>query len=163
MSNMNQSTPQPFNGSQLGQTLKQKASETGAKASQKLSETTQHLSDTARDFGEKQKAMGADQMQGIAGAVHNAARELHENMPAAAALVDSTANQLESAASALRDRTLSQLLQDVGDFARREPTLFFGGAVIAGCALSHFLKSSQAGTNGTSADLDNYNGSGSQH
>jgi hypothetical protein len=126
----------------MGEQLKQQATDAAAKAQQKLSETAGHLTDEVRTFSAEQKSMSADHIHGIADAVHVAARELEQRMPQAASLVHSTATQLDSAAQALRQRSINELLSDVGDFARREPALFFGGAVLAGFALSRFLMSS---------------------
>jgi hypothetical protein len=42
----------------------------------------------------------------------------------------------------LRERSLDDLMQSFGRFARTQPATFFGGAVVAGFALSRFLKSS---------------------
>jgi hypothetical protein len=127
---------------QLGDELRQHASQAGNKAKQKLDETAERISEQARSFSDQQRSIGAEQIVGIADAVHIAAQELEARMPKTAQMVHSTADQLTSAAAALRQRSVNQLLSDIGDFARREPAIFFGGAVLAGFTISRFLRAS---------------------
>jgi hypothetical protein len=63
-------------------------------------------------------------------------------MPQAAGLIHDAATRLEGAAASLRDRSVDDLLRSLNDFARNQPAAFFGSAVLAGFALSRFLKSS---------------------
>lgn len=98
--------------------------------------------DTARDMAEQQKAAGADQLGGMAHAMEAAAGELQKQMPLAAEYVDDVAARLDDLASALRERSVDDMLGNVADFARRQPAAFFAGAVAAGFALSRFAKSS---------------------
>jgi hypothetical protein len=60
----------------------------------------------------------------------------------AAGYIKDVAKQLDTMASALRERSVDDMLGDVTDFARKQPALFFAGAVAAGFALSRFAKSS---------------------
>ena len=55
------------------------------------------------------------------------------------------ASRLEQGAQALRERNIGDLVGGFNDLARREPLAFFGGAVLAGFAISRFLKSSSDG------------------
>ena len=97
---------------------------------------------SARKAAEQQKEAGADQIGGIARAVHGAAREIEDKMPQAAGLVHDAATRLEGAATSLRERSVDDLFRSFNNFARSQPAAFFGGAVLAGFALSRFLKSS---------------------
>jgi len=96
----------------------------------------------ARSLAEQQKEAGAEQLGGMAQAIHDAARELEDQMPQAARFVQDAATKLEGAADALRERSVDDLLATFGRFARTQPLAFFGGAVLAGFAVSRFLKSS---------------------
>jgi len=98
--------------------------------------------DKARDLEEQQKAAGADQLGGMAQAMEAAAGELQKQMPLAAEYVDDVAARLDDLASALRERSVDDMLGNVSDFARRQPAVFFAGAIAAGFALSRFAKSS---------------------
>ena len=116
------------------------------------SQRTQSLKETAAEIGERQKSAGADQLVGIAGAVHAAADELDRQLPGAAGYVHQAASRIENAASGLRDRRLSDLIEDMRHLAHDRPLALFGGAVVAGFALSRFLKSGDINhTRGTPA------------
>jgi hypothetical protein len=97
---------------------------------------------SARKIAEQQKEAGADQIGGIACAVHGAAREIEDKMPQAANFVHDAATRLEGAAASLRERSVDDVFRSLNNFARSQPVAFFGGAVLAGFALSRFLKSS---------------------
>jgi hypothetical protein len=96
----------------------------------------------ARGFVEQQKHAGADQVDTFARAVHRAAQELESDMPKAAGYIHDAAARLDEASSRLRERSMDQLMASIGDFARAQPAAFFGGAIVAGFAISRFLKSS---------------------
>ncbi len=98
--------------------------------------------DQASRFADEQKRAGAQRMDDIAQAVHRAADDIGNQMPAAAGYIHSAAARLESGAAALRDRSVGDLVSELSDLARREPAVLFGGAMLAGLALSRFLKSS---------------------
>jgi hypothetical protein len=108
----------------------------------KLSGAVEPLKNRMHDIAEQQKDAGADQISSIAEAVHDAAHELEGKLPAAAEYFHSAADRLEQASSDMRNRDVNDLLSACGDFARREPAAFLGGAMIAGFALTRFLKSS---------------------
>lgn len=96
----------------------------------------------AERLAERQKSAGASQVEGMAKAVHGAANELREQMPQAAELVHNAASRLEQGATALRERSIQDLLNGLNGFGRKDPLILFGGAVVAGFAVSRFLKSS---------------------
>ena len=96
----------------------------------------------ARNVAEQQKNAGVNQIGGVANAMEAAAGELEREMPMAAGYIADVAKQLDTMASALRERSVDDMLGNVADFARKQPTVFFAGAVAAGFALSRFAKSS---------------------
>ncbi len=96
----------------------------------------------ARRIAHQQKDAGADRLGEVAGAVHDAARSLEAGMPQMASYVHGAALRLEDAAKTLRHRSVDDLMDEIGSFARSQPALFFGGAMLAGFALTRFLKSS---------------------
>lgn len=146
----------------LGRDLKSKASD--------LTDTvTRAAKDQAADFGtaakdlatdatgkvttamNEQKAAGADYLGTVAQAVHRAAREFEGDVPQAAQYIRQAAGQIETFADAVRQRNMGELVGEVRDFARRQPTLFFGGAVILGFAALRFFKSSASSSEQGSA------------
>jgi ElaB/YqjD/DUF883 family membrane-anchored ribosome-binding protein len=56
--------------------------------------------------------------------------------------VEQAASSVEQIADTLHRQDLQDLVRHTEDFARRQPGLFIGGAVVAGFALARFLKSS---------------------
>jgi hypothetical protein len=87
-----------------------------------------------RHIAEQQKAAGADLIGGVANAMGAAADELERQMPLAAEYIDDVAKQLGSVASSLRQQSVDDMLGNVADFARKQPALFFAGAVAPGFA-----------------------------
>lgn len=95
----------------------------------------------AEEFAHEQKAFGADQVHGIASAANKAADELEQTSPQLARYVRDAASAADDFSESMRTRKIGDILQDVTDYARREPVVFFGITVAAGFALSRFLKS----------------------
>jgi predicted Zn-dependent protease len=95
-----------------------------------------------KEAADEAKAKGLDHVAGVGRAVHGAADELGRELPQAAGYIHSVADRLESASSALRERSVEDLASSFNDFARRQPAAAFAGSVLAGFALSRFLKSS---------------------
>jgi HPt (histidine-containing phosphotransfer) domain-containing protein len=98
----------------------------------------------AHRIASQQKNAGADRLGEVAGAVHGAARSLETGMPQMASYVHDAAARLEDAAKTLRQRNVDDLMDEITRFARSQPVLFFGGAMLAGFALTRFLKSSMS-------------------
>ena len=97
-----------------------------AEEADRIADTAASLKQEVRDTAERQKDAGAERLEGLAEAVHGAA------------------SRIESVSAALRDRSIEDLLQNAGRLARSQPAALFGGAVLAGIALSRFLKSSES-------------------
>lgn len=106
-----------------------------------LADTATH---SARTFAEEGKENTARQIGTVASAIRGAARELEGQMPKGAEFVRSAAATLESSAEKLRQRSVDEWLQSVKRFAHDEPAALFGGAILAGFAVSRFLNSSRA-------------------
>jgi hypothetical protein len=121
---------------------KRQASSAAEDAKTALDATSATVKDRARKVAEQQKRAGADQIGGVARAIHGAAHEIEQELPQAAGFVHDAATKLEGAAASLRDRSVDDLIGTLNNFARSQPAVFFGGAVLAGFALSRFLKSS---------------------
>lgn len=109
-----------------------------AQASELASSVAGELETSAED----QKRRGAETMRTFAGAVQHAAAELDQQSPVVARQFRTAAQKVEGLSESLRDRSIRDLVNDASDLARRQPLWFFGGAIVAGFALSRFLKSS---------------------
>jgi hypothetical protein len=102
------------------------------------------LADAADRVGSavrQQKTAGADYIETVARAMGRAAGEFEPDVPQAAKYIRRAGSQLGDLASAVRERDARELVAEVEGFARRQPALFFGGAVLAGFAAIRFLKS----------------------
>jgi ABC-type transporter Mla subunit MlaD len=114
----------------------------GDKAKSNIADAAETAKAHARRIAHQQKDVGADRLGDVAGAVHGAARTLEAGMPQVANYVHEAAAQLEDVAKTLRHRSVDDLIEEIGSFARAQPAIFFGGAMLAGFALTRFLKSS---------------------
>jgi len=110
------------------------------------------LDDTAREFantskdkvGEafsQRKSIGAEYIGTIAHATGQAAQAFENDLPQAAQYIRQASEQIQNVADRVRESDVRELVGEVQEFARRQPTLFFGGAVILGFAALRFLKS----------------------
>ncbi len=95
----------------------------------------------AEEVADRQKKAGAERVDEVAKAVHGAADQLGKQMPQAAELVHAAASRLEQGAEAVRERNIRDLVGTFSDMGRKEPLALFGGAIVAGFAISRFLKS----------------------
>jgi uncharacterized phage infection (PIP) family protein YhgE len=107
-----------------------------------LKGVTSGVKDEIVEAADQAKTKGVDQLAGVSRAVHSAADELGRELPQAADYIHSAADRLENASAALRERSLDDLVSTFNNFARRQPAVAFAGSVLAGLALSRFLKSS---------------------
>ena len=91
-----------------------------------------------------QKDKAAETVGGVAQALRQTGSHLREgNQDFVADVVDRAASELEQFSGQLRDQDVDQLLQDVEGFARRQPAVFVGGAVMLGLFAARFLRSSR--------------------
>jgi len=95
---------------------------------------------TAR--ADEQKNRAADGLGGIANVIRTAGKELGGENEAVAAYVDMASDQLKRFADQIRQKGVTEMLDDVQDFARRRPALFIGGAFLVGIGIARFLKAS---------------------
>ena len=89
----------------------------------------------------ERKSLGADYIGSIAQATGRAAHEFEAELPQAAHYIRQASEQIQGVADTVRARDVRDLVGEVQDFARRQPTVFFGGAVVLGFAALRFLKS----------------------
>ncbi len=119
------------------QAARERVSDVSAAASQMAGDARDQVEAAATH----QKSRGADYIGAIAGAMNRSANEFESEVPQAAHYIRQASEQISGFADTVRQRDVRELLGDVQDFARRQPTLFFGGAVILGFAALRFLKS----------------------
>jgi hypothetical protein len=111
------------------------------------SQASEIVGNVARQLGssvDEQKGRGADSLVGFAHAIKTAAAELDDQSPAMARKFRGASDQIERFSGKLRDRRVEDLITDYSNLAKTQPVAFFAGALIAGFALSRFIKSSAA-------------------
>ena len=110
-----------------------------------LGDSAREFANTAKDrVGEavsERKSIGADYIGSIAQATQQAAMAFDNDLPQAASYIRQASEQIRGVADKVRDKDVRELVSDVQEFARQQPTLFFGGAVVLGFAALRFLKS----------------------
>ena len=101
-----------------------------------LGDAALDMANTAKDKVEaavsQRKSLGADYIGSIAQATGRAAHEFEAELPQAAHYIRQASEQMQGVADTVRERDVRELVGEVQEFARRQPTLFFGGAVVLG-------------------------------
>jgi len=137
---------------EFGRDMKEQASALTQSAADAMKTQAGNLKEQAKkvtsDAGEKlrasvseQKAAGADYVGNVANIIRRTAYEFDSDIPQAGHYIRKAAAQLENVSDAMRNRDMSQIVGNVQDFARKQPTAFFGAAVLVGFAAVRFLKS----------------------
>lgn len=102
---------------------------------------------------DEQKNRAADGLGGIADVFRTAGNELRMENETLASYVDAASDQMRRVADHIRERGVTDMMDDLNQFARRRPALFIGGAFLVGIGIARFLKSS-AGTGSPSYSGD---------
>jgi hypothetical protein len=137
---------------EFGRDIKGQASELTQSATEAVknqaAQLTEQAKEVASDAGEKlratvmeQKAAGADYVGNVANIIRRTAYEFDNDIPQAGHYIRKAAAQLENVSDAMRNRDMSEIVGNVQDFARKQPTAFFSAAVLLGFAAVRFLKS----------------------
>jgi methyl-accepting chemotaxis protein len=134
-------TSDPFHDDTRRAEFARHASSLAERAGARLGATIEPIKDKAKELAEAQKHDSAEKIGGVAAAVRHAADDLEHDLPRAAGYIHQAADSMERASAALKEHSLDELVGGLGRFARNQPAAFFGAAMLAGFALSRFLKS----------------------
>jgi len=130
----------------------------GNGGSQGLMHSIQQQATTALS---SQKDRAADGMKAVIDAVRQTGESLRENNGTIAQYIDTAAGQLERWSQQVRERDVSELMDEVGALARRRPALFIGTGVAIGVVAARFLKSSapdRAASGGSYSSTSDFSG-----
>lgn len=120
--------------------------ERGAEASTQVREKAGRMAEEARERGkgflDEQKNTAADSLQRVASILHETGGRLEDDQPTLSQIFHRGASTVDRFAGTLRERSPDRMLNEIQDFARRQPALMLGGMVAAGFFLSRLLKSS---------------------
>jgi len=126
-------------------------------ASNVVDRTTETVGSKIEDQAGTQMRRAGDMLGSVAQAVRQSGDQLREQQPQVASVADTAASQLEKAAGYVRESNPQDILREVEHFARRQPAVFVGGALLIGAVAARLLKASpqagsgmQAGYGGTS-------------
>ncbi|UOM34634.1 hypothetical protein [Acuticoccus sp. I52.16.1] len=98
---------------------------------------------TANSYADYGKTVAAGGLSDFASAVRRASDELSErDQDIAARFVSHAATSLEDIANSVSHTSVDDVVDTMKGFARRNPAVFVGGAVLAGLAVGRFLRSS---------------------
>lgn len=112
----------------------------GRDAVHDVSEAAQHQ---AENFYNQQRDTAAEQTQKFTSVFYKMADEFdNQQQPYFSQQVRKLADTADRFSNKLRDKDLKSICQEAQSYSRREPALFFGGAIAAGFLLTRFLRSS---------------------
>ncbi|NUP11549.1 MAG: hypothetical protein HOW73_36350 [Polyangiaceae bacterium] len=113
-------------------------------------ETATNVASEARDQMKSrvgvQKDRAARDLRSVADALRSGKDELSDDARFVGEYANKAAEGIQQLSRYLQKRTIGELIDDVEGFARREPALFFGGAIALGVIAGRFLKSSAGST-----------------
>jgi len=97
------------------------------------------------------KDYAADQLGAVAYALRHTTEQLRAEENPVTDLVAKAATSVDDVSHYIQTRTLSELINDVEGFARREPAMFLGGSFMVGLLGGRFLKSAAPAGRGNRA------------
>lgn len=113
--------------------------EDAAASARDLGET---VAQEARDRADRAKDGVADDISSVSNALRRASDDLREGSPQERSF-GAAASALADFSDTIRDKDIGQMVDDLSDFARRNPMAFLGGAALLGFAGVRMAKASQ--------------------
>jgi hypothetical protein len=123
-------------------------------ASDIVDKTTETVSNRVDDQATGQLQRAGDVLGSLAQAVRQSGDQLRDQQPQVASVADTAAGQIDRVASHIRESRPKDLLQDVEQFARQQPAVFLGGALLVGAVAARLLKASPQTGDGMRAGYD---------
>lgn len=123
--------------------IQQKTGDVMGQAREQTGQAMEQARGSAFQMMDQQKSRAAEGLGSVAHALHQTADSLEGNdQGAIGQYAHRAADTVEQISNQLRDKSVEQLLSEAERFARREPEVFLGGAVLLGLLASRFLKAS---------------------
>jgi hypothetical protein len=98
--------------------------------------------EAAEEMLDERKERAADSVHGVADALRRTAGNLKGENEAIARYAEQAADTVARFSDTVRERRFGDMIADLDDFARRQPTLFLVGAVAAGFIAGRFMAAS---------------------
>ncbi len=128
---------------QMKNDLAQKSGEVVDQARQQTGQVVEQVRGNAFQMMDQQKGKAADGLGSVAQALHQTGDSLQGGEQGALGqYAHRAADTIDQISEQLRTKSVDQLLSEAEQFARREPEVFLGGAVLLGLLASRFLKAS---------------------
>lgn len=128
---------------QAADTARDAAQQAASRAREGMQGAAQQAQGRIRSQLDERSTQAGEQVASTASDLRSVADELRSKDKAAAANVaEQVAQRAEQVASYLRDADGDRMMRDVESFARRQPWVVAAGGLVAGFALSRFLKAS---------------------
>lgn len=132
-------------GQRVKEEVKQKGEQAVEQVKQSTGEAVQQAKSSTVQMLDQQKGRAAESLGGVASALRSTAHSLNDQqMGAIGQYAERAAESVDALADQLRDKGVEELLYEAERFARREPELFLGGAVVLGLLAARFFKASNA-------------------
>ena len=159
---MGEQTPIAGEAAATAQRIAGKARDAASAATEAVSAGAGDLADNAKEFADsakeyaargrdaiidglnQRKGVGADYVSGVAETLRVVAGELDRQMPYAATYVRSAADQVDNVAEGVRSGDVSQFVRQAQRFAREQPTLVAGFAMLAGFGVVRLIRNAGA-------------------
>jgi hypothetical protein len=123
----------------------QKVSETATAAKEQAKRTVTQVGEQAKTTVDSRMSDVAQELGSVADVVRQTSQEVGgDNGQTVARYGERIAEQIEGMSSYLDEHGIEDVLNDVQDFARRQPAIFLGGAFMLGIVIGRFLRSSGA-------------------
>jgi uncharacterized protein YjbJ (UPF0337 family) len=128
---------------QTADQAKEAVSQVAGQAKEAASNVAGQAKDQMATRLSSEKTRAVHSLGSVAEALRQTGQQLREqNAEIPTQYIDRVASEVERVSGYLERRDMGQLVQDVEQFARRQPTLFLGGAFVLGLIGARFLKSS---------------------
>ncbi len=125
------------------ETMRSEARNLGEEAVHQAKDAMEGTREQALAFADQQRRSLEENVAAFAGALESAADSLQsEGKETAASYSRRVAAGIGDVAGWMQGRSLGEVWSQAEDYARRQPAVAFGGAVVAGFLLSRFLMSS---------------------
>ena len=124
---------------------KEKVQETAQQVQEKAQEVRGQAATRLREQVDSRSTQVGSQMQSTADAMRRTGEQLrNEGQEGPAKVTEAVAQRAERLGNYLTDVDAGRMLQDVEDFARRQPWLVAGGGLVLGLLSSRLLKASSS-------------------
>lgn len=132
--------------------VKQGAQHVAQQTQQVASQVADKAQDQAQTMFHTQKSQATSTLSSVSQALRESGNNLQGQSSTAAQIINRAADGVDSASRYLEGHELTDLVGEGERFARRNPTVFLGGAFALGLLAARFLKSSTPDQTGYGSD-----------